>query len=77
MPHDAERVTDTVIVDGDYPVQHPYQFYLSYPSFPQWRSTGLYAPAGEVVNLTFPDAVVGEGLQVRESSQPVCFIVKK
>ena len=38
----------------------PNQFKFSYPKTKEWRSTGLYAKAGTVVTLTFPEAAIGK-----------------
>ncbi|MFA6044245.1 MAG: M60 family metallopeptidase [Phycisphaerales bacterium] len=48
VPPDAPRITRAVSIDT---------------SIPQWHSTGLYAPAGEVITLTVPDPA--SGLRVR------------
>jgi hypothetical protein len=49
-PEDAPRVTEALSIDT---------------SVPDWHSTGLYAPAGEVIEVRVPEAWAGRGLQVR------------
>ncbi|MBE3071170.1 MAG: hypothetical protein IMZ66_13125 [Planctomycetes bacterium] len=50
VPAGAPRVTRTVEIDT---------------AVPDWHSTGLYAPPGEVVTVTVPEAAAGAGLRVR------------
>ncbi|HJN17604.1 MAG TPA: M60 family metallopeptidase [Armatimonadota bacterium] len=49
-PADAERVTQTLAIDT---------------TTPAWHSTGLYAPAGEVITVTVPADAADKGLNVR------------
>jgi hypothetical protein len=51
----APRVARTVTIDGDVPSS----------SHEMWRSTGLYAPPGEVVTVRFPPFALGTGLYVQ------------
>ncbi len=50
VPASAERVTTVVAVN---------------PAVPNWQSTGLYAPAGEVVIVSIPEAATRVGLRLR------------
>jgi hypothetical protein len=50
VPADAPRLTATVSVDT---------------SVPDWASTGLYAPAGEAIEVRLPDGAEKAGLWVR------------
>ena len=50
VPADAARVTRTVEIDT---------------AAPDWHSTGLYAPPGEVITVTVPEAAAGRKLGVR------------
>jgi hypothetical protein len=48
---DAERVSQALVIDASY-AGRPWQYVASGAGEPVWRSTGLYAPAGEVVTVT-------------------------
>lgn len=50
VPADAPRVTKVLAIDT---------------GVPDWHSTGLYVPAGEVVRVTIPAAAAGQGLALR------------
>jgi len=50
VPPDAPRVKKVVEVDTN---------------VPDWHSTGLYAPAGEVLTIRVPEEAAGKGLAVR------------
>lgn len=55
----APRVTRAVTVRGDTAAD----FYMNQGGRPTRFETGLYAPPGEVVTLTLPSALAGQGLQ--------------
>lgn len=58
----ATRVSGaTFTVDGDY--QTDPGFYLNDQEYVR-RPTGYFAPAGELITITVPDAAIGEGLSV-------------
>ncbi|MEL7002539.1 MAG: M60 family peptidase N-terminal accessory domain-containing protein, partial [Bacteroidota bacterium] len=58
----ATRVTGaTFTIDGDY--QTDPGFYLNDQEYVR-RPTGFYAPPGELISLTVPDAIIGQGLTV-------------
>jgi hypothetical protein len=50
VPADAPRVTEHLAIDT---------------ARPGWHSTGLYAPPGEIVELTVPEQAVGSRLRLR------------
>jgi Peptidase M60, enhancin and enhancin-like/N-terminal domain of M60-like peptidases len=50
VPPEAERVTETLVIDT---------------SIPAWHGTGLYAAPGEIVTVTVPAGAAGKGLGVR------------
>ncbi|QDU57795.1 M60 family metallopeptidase [Aeoliella mucimassa] len=50
IPDDAPRVTDTVTIDT---------------STTRWQATGLYAAPGDLVTITVPQALVGQGFTIR------------
>ena len=50
VPDDAPRETRELVIDT---------------ARPGWHSTGLYAPPGEIVTLTVPEAAVGARLRLR------------
>ncbi|EFJ43448.1 hypothetical protein VOLCADRAFT_83195 [Volvox carteri f. nagariensis] len=61
----ATRVTVTLTVNASY---NPPPYRLMYGGYPGrlWRSTGLYAAPGEIINITLGTAAaVGKGLQVQ------------
>ena len=50
VPSDTKRVSQEVAID---------------PSVPGWRSTGLYASAGEKISVKVPDSLLGQGYSLR------------
>ena len=54
MPSSASPVTQTLIIDGNYARGRVV-----------WRSTGLYANAGELVSVSLPSSATSAGLQLR------------
>ena len=59
VPDKAEKVDETIEIDGNTSCQ-PRQFIASNPGEAIWRSTGLYAKAGDIVSLSFPEHIVGK-----------------
>ena len=50
VPDDAARISRTIRID---------------PAQTRWHSTGLYAPPGELITITVPEAVHASGIVVR------------
>ena len=50
VPDDAARISRTIRID---------------PAQTRWHSTGVYAPPGELITITVPEAVQGNGIVVR------------
>ena len=59
----APRPTRTVQIDGNFSGL-PSQFGYANARSAGRMSTGMYAPAGEVVNITLPQSVVGQGVSI-------------
>jgi hypothetical protein len=58
------RVTERVTVSATYGGLDARYHYAAAGS-PVWRSTGLYVPAGEIVTVTVPPALVGSGADLQ------------
>jgi hypothetical protein len=63
VPDDAGRVNAEITVDARYAGMDDRYWYAG-SGADLWRSTGLYAPPGEIVTVTVPDSAVGRGLGV-------------
>jgi cysteine-rich repeat protein len=63
VPADAPRDTVTLTLDGSYVGVDPRRLY-SNPGEPVWRSTGRYAAAGELVEVTVAARAASAGLSV-------------
>jgi hypothetical protein len=63
LPEDAESVSKTLTINASYEGRSSAYAY-SNPGSPVWRSTGLYAAAGEMIMVTIPDEAMGKELQV-------------
>ncbi len=61
VPEDAETVTVTMDLDGSYEGRDS-RYGYSGAGAAVWRSTGLYAPPGEVLTVTISEAATGHGL---------------
>ena len=64
VSEEAPRVSRTLVIDGDY-VGAPNQFGYGAPDAAVWRSTGLYAAPGEVIEVTVPSRAIAMGLTVQ------------
>jgi hypothetical protein len=63
-PSSASPVTRTLRIDGTYAGRESDYMY-SNAGAAVWRSTGLYANAGELVNASLPSSATSAGLQLR------------
>jgi hypothetical protein len=60
---DEERVSGSFVFQADYEGRNPGYVY-SNPEAPRWFSTGLYAPAGELITVTLYTGQTGQGLDL-------------
>lgn len=63
VPPGAPRVERTLTLDGTHAGLRPQRLYAN-PRAAAWRSTGLYAAPGELVEVVVPPELVGAGLGV-------------
>ena len=59
----SPRPTKTVQIDGNFSGL-PSQFGYANARSAGRMSTGMYAPAGEVVNITLPQSIIGQGVSI-------------
>lgn len=64
VPTSVPRESVTVNVDATYAGRDS-RYSFSGASVPVWRSTGAYANAGEMVNVTVPPALVNSGVAIQ------------
>ena len=64
VPADAPRVRQRVTVDGSF-AGRDRRWSFAGPLQPAWRSTGLYAPPGEVITVTLPERALAAGLDLQ------------
>ena len=64
VPSSASSVSQTLTIDGTYAGRDSDYMY-SNAGAAVWRSTGLYANAGEQVNVSLPSSATSAGLQLR------------
>ena len=73
VPDDAEHLDAAIVIDGSYAGIDP-RYDGDDAKEPAWRSTGLYAPAGETITIAIPDECVDAGFVVIIGAQsPVDF----
>lgn len=64
VAQDAARISKTFTIDGN-DSGYPLNFVYSGAGASLWRSTGLYAAPGELITVTIPARVAGDGLGVQ------------
>ncbi|MFL0789854.1 MAG: M60 family metallopeptidase, partial [Prochlorococcus sp.] len=67
VEENAERISSSVEIDASYEGRDD-GFIYSQAGKDIWRSTGIYAPAGEVISITLPEGAIGLGLSVQIGS---------
>ncbi|GLC59077.1 hypothetical protein PLESTB_001445200 [Pleodorina starrii] len=65
VPTNASRISVNITINGTYN-RPPYKFYYAGWNEPVWRSTGVYAPPGQLITITLrTPTAVKQGLQVQ------------
>ena len=64
VPFSTPPVSKTLSIDGTYPGRDSGYMFAN-AGAAVWRSTGLYANAGELVNVSLPSSATSAGLQLR------------
>jgi len=67
LPKNAKRIKENIEINGNYNGRSiSYQF--SNPNSPVWRSTGLYASAGEKIYVKVPKYIIKKGVKIQIGS---------